>query len=102
MEQRRAAFVRQKAITPLYQVHDHRVQRPPHVREPVFLAAGPLLIGRFFQHALVDQLAQPVTEDVPGDAQAFLEMVEAADPEKTVAQHHQRPAIADHGQGAGQ
>src|SRR5690554_3011180 len=74
-----------------------QVQSP--LGESILLAQWPLLVGHPDQYAMVDQLLQPVSQYMPGDAQALLELVETPDPQKTVTQHQQGPAIADHRQG---
>jgi hypothetical protein len=53
------------------------------------------------QHPLGDELAQPVGEQVAGDAQPSLERLEAADPQEAIAKDQQRPAVADDGDGSG-
>ena len=97
-----AVLAGQVFVAPLGQMYDHRVEFLAHGGEPVFMAQGALLVGHLVEHAALGELAQSVAEHMAGDAQALLEIIEAAHAHKAVAQHQQRPVVADNGQGAGQ
>src|SRR5207244_1117386 len=63
--------------------------------ELIFVALGALGVANSLEDALLDQPVQAVGQDVAGDAQALLEVIEAAQAEKRVADDQQRPALAD-------
>ena len=100
--QRWAGITGQVFVAPLGQVGNHRVEVAAHGGQPVFVAQGPFLVGHFLQYPAIGELAQPVAEHMAGDAQPLLEIIKTAHPEKAVAQHQQRPVIANNGQRTGQ
>jgi hypothetical protein len=53
------------------------------------------------EDAVVDEAVEPVREHVARDAEPLLEVLEAVDPVKGVANHQHGPAIADRLEGAG-
>jgi hypothetical protein len=76
------------ALAPLAQGDDDGEQVPALVGEDV-LVAGAALVGAQLHDADGDERAQPVDEDVPGDAEAALEVAESADPVEGVAHDQQ-------------
>ena len=49
----------------------------------------------FARHdAMIDQLRQPVREDVAGDPELLLELLEMMDPVERGAKDHERPPLA--------
>src|SRR5690606_41770841 len=75
------------------------MQVQPPLGESILLAQWPLLVGHPDQYAMVDQLLQAVSQYMPGDARARLELVETPDPRETVTHHQPGPANADHRHG---
>ena len=61
----------------------------------VLVSLGPLAVADALEDALVDEPAEAVGEDVARDAEALLELVEAAAAEEGVADDQERPALAD-------
>ena len=65
------------------------------------MALGPLAVADALEDALLDEPVEPVSEDVAGDAEAFLEFVEAAQSEEVVADDLERPALTHDLEGSG-
>ena len=86
-------------LAPAAQPVDHRPQLPTGRGEGVFDAAALRGAG---QHAGPDEGVEPVGEHRTGDVQMGEEVAEVGHPVEGVAQDQQRPAFADHLQGAGQ
>ena len=72
----------------------HRPEVQALLGEPVLevLAA---LDPRLLEHPALDEALQPRREDVAGDAEVVLHLVEAADAEEDLAQDQHGPALAD-------
>src|SRR5215211_910073 len=85
----------QVLVPPLPQTAEGDVEVAALGGESVLVAGRSLAVGDALEHALADEPVQPVGEDVAGDPQALLELVEAANPEEHVADDQQRPALAD-------
>ncbi len=88
-------------VAPPQQVGDHRQQGATLVRQAVLEALGSLQVGRSFQDALVDQVAQPMREHRTGHPETLDELLEAVPAQQRVAQDQQCPALANHLEGAG-
>src|SRR5205085_10653153 len=71
------------------------------VRGPVLVARRVVLVLDARQHVLLDQPLQALREDVAGDAEPLLEVVEAAHAEQGVAHDQQAPPFAHDLEGAG-
>src|SRR5436305_384775 len=82
------------AIAPLQQRDDHRPEVDAFVGQPVLVALGTLLVATALEDALLDEPLQPRLQHVARDAEAALEVVEAADAEERVAEDEHRPALA--------
>ena len=54
-----------------------------------------LLIGHSLEHAVVDETGEALVEDVAGDPQSRLQVVEAAHAQKRIANDEQTPPLAD-------
>src|SRR5207247_3955754 len=65
------------------------------VGEPVLEALGPLAVADPLQDSFLDEPVEPIGEDVAGDAEALLELLEAAQAQEAVADDQERPALAD-------
>jgi hypothetical protein len=83
------------AVSPLQQLHDDRPQVKALGGQPVLVAQGALLVRGLFEDFLGHEPLQARSEDVAGDPQVFAQGVKATDSEEHVAQHEQRPALAD-------
>ncbi len=78
--QRWAGITGQVFVAPLGQVGNHRVEVAAHGGQPVFVAQGPFLVGRFFQYPAIGQLApdgcrgihlnMPIGRPGPGDMES--------------------------------
>jgi hypothetical protein len=82
-------------VAPLSETGEGDVEVTPLSREPVLEPLRALAVAHLLQDALLHQAVQAVGENVTGDAEALLELVEAAEPEERVADNQQRPALAD-------
>jgi len=89
------------AVAPLGQRHDHGVQVPALVGQPVGQGLAALAGGRHLQHAAFDQAVQPLVQHVRCNAQARFEFTEALAAEEGLAHDQQRPPLPDQVQGAG-
>src|SRR5215207_1601796 len=79
----------------------HRPQLPCLRRGVVLEAIRPRLIAPALQHALGDEVVEPLGQHAARDAEAGEQPVEAVHAEEHVAQDQQRPALADDLEGAG-
>ena len=66
------------------------------VGEPVLEADRTLLVGDAFEDACCDQVPEPALEDIAGDPEPSLEVVEPAHPQERVADDQQAPPLAHH------
>jgi hypothetical protein len=65
------------------------------LRQLVLVPLWALAVEDALEHAFVDQPVEPVGQNVAGDTQALLQLVEPAQAEQDVADDQQRPALAD-------
>jgi hypothetical protein len=82
--------------------HDHRVEVEPLLRQDIFIAFRRFLIRNPAQHAEPHQFFQAFGQEVPGNPERGLKRFEPALAQKTLPENEQAPAIADHGDRAGQ
>src|SRR5258708_34986641 len=66
VQQRPPRLPRHVHIAPMHDRHDHRMKAESLFGEAVLVAPGPRLIGNAGEHACLDQLPEPVGEDVAG------------------------------------
>src|SRR6476660_8219811 len=66
-------------VTPLAQGHQHRPQGLALVGEYVVEATARLVVRDAFHHAVLDQGVQSVGQDVAGDAETLVPLLEASD-----------------------
>src|SRR6185437_792793 len=94
---RRALRAREVAVAPVHEREQDRDQLAPGPAEPVLvpLARARLTVGGALDQAGLGQPGEPVRQHVPRDAEVAGQLVEAADAVGHVAQHEQRPAVAD-------
>ncbi len=71
------------------------------VGEAVLEALGPFLVAAALKDPVAHERLETGGEDVAGDTQAALEVLEAPDTEEGVAQHEERPPLAHDLEGSG-
>ena len=86
---------RPPAVAPLPERDDHGPQVAALFGEDVVEARRTLAVGDPLEHALVDEVGEPLVEDVAGDAKSFLELVEPCHTHEGVADDQQAPPLAD-------
>ncbi len=76
----------------------HRGQHLPEIAsligEPVVVTDRVFLVGDAVEDTVGEEMVEPLGEDVAGDAESLLEVVEARDPEKGVPEDQWRPPLA--------
>jgi hypothetical protein len=87
-------------VAPGQQAAHHGPERQPLVSEQV-LGVAVRAVGTA-QHPGLGQRAEPLGQHRPGHAQVRREVPEPSHAEERVAHDHQRPALADDLEGAGQ
>src|SRR5438105_5009230 len=70
------------------------------LRQDILVAFGRLLIWNAAQHALSNQLFQPLCEQMAGDSKRGLKTLEAARAQEAFAEDQKRPTVADHTDGS--
>ena len=88
-------FLAEVLVAPLPQAGERDREVASLGCEAVFVALGALAVADAIENALLDEPAQSVGEDVAGDPEALLELVEATQPEERVANDQKRPALPD-------
>ena len=102
MAHRLVALADDPLVAPLAQRDEHRPQRLALVGEHVVVAArGPRRSSGARARRASTSVSSRVGQDVAGDAEPLLELLEAGDAEEGVAQDQQRPPLADHLERAG-
>ena len=87
---------RRPLVTPLPHGHNHVPEIAALAGEPVLRARRMLGVSRPLEDSAVDQVVQPLGEDVPGDAEPGLEVIEAGYAEEGVPDDEQAPPFAHH------
>src|SRR4051794_25947554 len=87
--------LRDVAVAPLHEREQRDAELRPLLGQPVLVALGALAVANPLEDPLLDEPGEPVREHVARDAEALLELVEAADAEEGVADDEQCPALAD-------
>src|ERR1700677_3625989 len=82
-------------VAPAKQLDDHGPQVEALRRQTVFVAQRALLVGDLFEDPLGHQPVQARGEDVTRDAEALPHLVEAPPAEEHIAQHEDRPTLAN-------
>lgn len=98
---RRAVGPDEMPVAPLHQSDDHRPQVEPLFGQAVLVARGMFLIGTAVDQLRCHEPLEPVLENVAGDPEVAPEVVETMDPHHQLADHEQRPSLADECEGAG-
>ncbi len=87
-------------LAPGHQSDEHGPEVEPLLREPVLEAIGALLVALAPEDPGCDELVEPVGENVSGAADVALHRIEAPRSEERLAEHEERPALADVVEGA--
>jgi hypothetical protein len=82
-------------ITPLHQGDQGDPQLTALRAQVVLEPLRPLVVPETVENSFGDQTLQAICEDVAGDSEAVLQIVESMEPERNVAENEQRPAIAN-------
>jgi hypothetical protein len=90
-----AAWRRVVAVTPFHEHNQGGPELTSLVGEHVLRPTGPLRVRDAFEQSLVAQPLEPVGEDVGGNPELRLEVLEARETDEGVAEDQQRPAFAD-------
>ena len=85
---------RRIAVAPLHQRDDRRPEVQALLGQAVFVAGRALLVEPLLDDALLLQAGQAGLQDVAGDPQMSLELVESPQSQHHVADDQQRPALA--------
>lgn len=83
------------AIAPVHQRHEDRRQIAAGRREAILRAQRALLVRHLLENPVIHQSGQAIGEQVAGDAEVAVEVLETSDPPERVAQDQQRPTVAD-------
>ena len=98
---RRAGVLAEVTVSPAHQGDQSGGEVEAPGGQAVLVPDGPDVVGAAFEHAVVDQLLEPVGEDVASDAEVAMQVLEATDAAERVTQDQERPAVADDLEGAG-
>jgi len=93
-DDRRPVFVGCPAVAPGGDCEEDVAEFPAFVREEVVVADGLVGVGAAFDDAVVEKMVEPLGEDLAGDAEVALEIVEAADPDEEVSEDERCPGLA--------
>lgn len=100
MQQWRALLTSVVLIAPMHESNKSGIETEPLLREAIFISRRPILVSDLFQHALIDQQLQALSQHTARNAEARLKVLKTAHAEKCVAEHKQCPTVADHGERA--
>ena len=95
MRDRGLVLAEEPLVAPLPQRREHGPQLAAHVGEHVVAAPARLLVRAALHHAGVDERVESRGEDVAGDAEPVVELLEAGDAEERVAEDQRGPPLAD-------
>jgi hypothetical protein len=82
------------AVAPGRDCEEDVAEFPALVREEVVVADGLVGVWAAFDDAVVEEVVEPLGEDLSGDAEVAVEIVEAADPDEEVSQDERWPGFA--------
>ena len=95
------ALIHHVHIPPMHDRHDDRIEIEPLLREDIFVPLGTGLVWDTTQNAMTDELPEPVCEHMARHSKPCLKIFEPTHAQKAVAQHEERPPVADDRDGAG-
>src|SRR5579863_3157439 len=87
---------RRPLVPPLTHGRHHVPQVTALGGEPVLGARRMVTVGNALKDPRLDQVIQPLGEDVAGDAEPRLEVIESGHAEERVPDHEQAPPLAHH------
>ena len=96
LEDHRPLTLELVAVAPLEQRHEDGPQVGALLGEPVLTAQRALLVRPLHQDPFLDEPLEPRLQDVAGDPEVLLQLLEAPDPQEDVADDEQRPPLAHH------
>jgi hypothetical protein len=88
-------------VSPSPHSNEDIVKISPFLGQPVFEARGVILVENRGEDFRLDQLREPLGEDVAGNSQVLLKIVEPANAQKGITEYEHGPAIPDHFSGIG-
>ena len=88
-------------VAPLHERDEDRVQLEALVGQAVLVALGAILVEAALQDSVADEGLEAGGEDVAGDPEPALEVLEAADAEEGVAQDEEGPPLPHDLEGSG-
>src|SRR5437763_319382 len=88
-DERKARLVGHVAVAPLHERDQRRVEVQAHLREPVLVALGALLVALPLEDARAHETLQAIREDVARDPEIRLELVEAPHAQERLAEDQQ-------------
>src|SRR3974390_1649652 len=101
LEDHRALALDAVAVGPLPERHEGRPQVGALLGQAVLAAQRPLLVRALHEDALVDESLEAGLEDVAGDAQVALDVVEGADAHEGLPDDQEGPTFSDDLEGGG-
>ena len=87
-------LVAQVSVAPLSETDQGNVEVKPHARELIVVAILPGAVGDGLEDPLFDQSVEAIGEDVAGDAEALLELVEPSKTEEGIPNDQEGPPLA--------
>jgi hypothetical protein len=87
-------LVAQVFVPPLPETYQGDVEVKPHARELVVVAILPRAVRDGLEDPLFDQSVEAIGEDVAGDAEALLELVEPSETQEGVPKDQEGPPLA--------
>lgn len=101
MQQRRPIFTGIVFIAPMDDSHHQRVKRETLFRQSILISCRPILIWLTHQDFLIDQRSQAIRNDRARNSQTSLEILKPTNTSEAVANNHERPTVAQYGDGSG-
>jgi creatinine amidohydrolase/Fe(II)-dependent formamide hydrolase-like protein len=92
---RRPGRMRVMLVSPAHQGGNDRIEPVGLRGRQVLIPLRPLLVAVPLEHAVLDELAQPVAQHGAGDPQVLDELLEPATTQQDIANDQQRPAFTD-------
>src|SRR6202022_1703428 len=100
-ELHRRTLQREMAVAPSEQRQQYRAEIAAALGQYIFVARRVLVVAAALEQAGFDQSIQPTCQDIRGDAEALLKLVEPPQAIKGIAKDQDRPPLADTVEAAG-
>lgn len=94
-QDRRAVLANSPFVSPLLQSDQYREEFLAFGSETIAFPSAPLLKGDLFDNPDFDEPLEPRVQDIPGNPQPFLELIETRRSEEAFADDEQAPPLAD-------